>query len=617
MVVSTQGDVLAMSPRARRLHGLSSADQADMSAECYRQRFDLRHAEGGAPVDLADCLRKHATGENGAELPVLLRREATTAGQPLRLTAEAICGNNPPQAYLVTLAPPAPGVGSAESERLLRTVIEALPIGVWFTDRSGRIVLGNAAGQRIWSGIRHVGPEEYGQYLAWWAESGEPISPDEWGLARALRGESSLDEIIEIESFDGQRKIVRNWALPLHDEHGAIIGAVALNEDITDEWKANEQRERLAALVRSSTDAVVAKDRDGIITDWNPGAERMYGYSRSEAVGAPIGIIIPEDRAAEGKWLMELVSRGETLDQYETERIRKNGTRVSISLSLSPIRNALGRIVGAATISRDVTERKQDEARLREQARALELADRRKDDFIAILAHELRNPLAPIATAVDLIGLKDREGDYDEVVQIVRRQLGNMRRLLDDLLDVSRMGRGLLTVQKASIELRDAIRQAVETARPHIEQKQHVLELHVPEQPIPVLGDLQRLVQVFVNLLTNAARYTEPGGAISIHCTDHGDHVTVRVRDTGMGIPRHMLDRVFDLFRHPEPKDHAPNGLGLGLTLTRFIVEAHGGAVGAHSSGPGEGAEITVILPRLLGQPAVATQASGRETPAP
>ncbi len=602
LVLTGNADVVAMSPAARALHGVDGEGPATMSGAEYRERFDVCDPETRTPLPFkAWPLARTHRGESVEPRSVLLCSRDRQLSQLVEYEITPLSERCPAELYMVRLNPSTPDSAllTVNAPRL-RTVIEALPVGVWFTDAAGRIVLGNAAAQHIWAGARFVGPEAYGEYKAWWAATGEPISGEEWGLARALKGEQSLAEVIEIETFDGERKIIRNWALPFCDDQGRIIGALALNEDISGQWRAEEQRERLAAVVRSSTDAITAKTTDGIITEWNPGAERMYGFTRSEAVGSPVTIIIPDDRAGEAQWLMELVRRGEALEQYETERITKDGRRLSVSLSLSPIRNAVGRIVGAATIARNIGERKEAEQKLRQQAQALAAADQRKDEFIAVLAHELRNPLSPIATAVDLIRARDAEGAHAEVLDMVARQVDHMRRLLEDLLDASRMSRGMLTVKKRRVDFKEVVEHAVEVARPLLEQRSHRLRVQLAQAPLPVLGDHQRLVQVAVNLLTNAAKYTDPGGVVTVRVGAVDERAVLRVRDTGVGIPQDMLERVFDLFRNPEQHHrHPQTGLGLGLTLVRSIVAAHGGTVRAESPGPGGGSEFVVALPRL------------------
>ncbi|MFW6092433.1 MAG: PAS domain-containing sensor histidine kinase [Pseudomonadota bacterium] len=609
MVMSASGDVVAMSPAARALHGLEPDEPAAMAADEYQRRFTLQDPDTRSPLD--DHQRPVSRAHRGETVTDLaLRLRGPRDSHRVACSVVPLAKRPPAEHYLVILrAPVGPRTPLAESERRLRTVIEALPVGLAFTDAAGRIILSNAALQRIWGGARYVGPDRYAQYKGWWAASGEPISSEEWGLARALAGERATGEIIEIETFDGEHKVIRNAALPLRNDQGRIIGALAVNEDISEHWWAEQQRERLAALVRSSTDAIIAKTTAGIITDWNPGAERMYGFTRTEAIGAPIAIIIPDDRPGEAEWLMELIRRGETLEQHETERVTRDGARLTVSLSLSPIRNALGRIVGAATISRDITERKRAERRLEAQAREREAADQRKDEFIAVLAHELRSPLAPIANGLTALRTLDTGGDRRELHDMMERQVDHMRRLLDDLLDASRMARGMLTVEKHPTDVNEVAEHAIEVTRAVLEQRDQDLQVTLGPEPLCVLGDHQRLVQVVVNLLHNAAKYTDPGGRIAITVRGHEQQVIVAVEDTGVGIPEHMLERVFHLFHNPEEATgHPKQGLGLGLTLVRSIVSAHGGTVRAESAGPGRGSEFTVTLPRLPERRAVSRE---------
>lgn len=600
VVCDAAANVLCMSPGARRMHGLAETEPQAMSAERYRQLFDLRDPDTGESLSLADWATS-LLAVQPARRPVLLDRVADE-GRSVLLLSEAIALDAPGAGSLSILTfTEALGSRPREGERTLRTVIEALPIGVWFTDAEGRIVLGNSAGQRIWAGARYVGPEDYAQYEARWAKTGARISSEEWGLSRALKGEESRNEIIEIDTFDDQRKIIRNSALPFCDDEGRIIGALAINEDITEQWQAQEEQQRLVALVESSTDAIIGKTIEGIITSWNRGAEEMYGFSRAEAIGAPITMIIPSERKGEAAWLMEVVRRGEVLRGYQTERVRHDGSRVWVSLSLAPVRNAAGRIVGAASIARDISKMKETEERLEEKTRALEYADRRKDELLAMLAHELRNPLAPLKSSAELIRLGDEEGRYSASLDVIERQIRLMTRLLGDLLDVSRSSRGLMTVEKQTIDLCEVVNRALEIVGPQVDERNHQLDVIVPDTPLAVHGDPQRLVQVVVNLLNNAAKYTQPGGRLALTLKSGQRRAVLVVKDDGMGIPPQLQQHIFDLFRHPELlPDSSARGLGLGLTLVRQIVEAHGGSVEVRSAGMGAGSEFTVSLPLLI-----------------
>jgi signal transduction histidine kinase/DNA-binding response OmpR family regulator len=235
----------------------------------------------------------------------------------------------------------------------------------------------------------------------------------------------------------------------------------------------------------------------------------------------------------------------------------------------------------------------------------VQLADRRKDEFLAMLAHELRNPLAPILTAVEIARAADlADGRVRRAHDVVERQARHMARLVDDLLDVSRITRGKVELRRERVELGEMIHHAVQTSRPLIDQRRHTLAVELPGNPIPLDADPARMEQVLTNLLNNAAKYTEPGGRISVRAERLGEEVLIAVSDTGVGIPREMLRRVFEPFVQVKPElDRSHGGLGLGLTLVKMLVELHGGAVSAHSEGPGRGSGFEVRVPLARGEP--------------
>jgi signal transduction histidine kinase len=290
-------------------------------------------------------------------------------------------------------------------------------------------------------------------------------------------------------------------------------------------------------------------------------------------------------------------------------RVRKDGTRYWANIVLSAIKDERGQLVGFAKVARDLTERKRVEeeqtARL-----AAEQANRAKDEFLAMLGHELRNPLAPIVTAIQLMKLRGDVRSSNEQ-QIIERQVQHMVRLVDDLLDVSRITRGRIDLKKQSIDLRDAVARAVEIASPLLEQRRHHFQVEVPPHELRVFGDEARLAQVFANLLTNAAKYTEPRGHIAIAVARAGGEVRVQVRDDGVGIPPELLPRIFDLFvQGQQSAERSAGGLGIGLNLVRTLVDLHGGSVEASSLGRGAGSSFTVTLP-LATAPMPADLASG------
>ncbi|MGE0462051.1 MAG: ATP-binding protein [Vicinamibacterales bacterium] len=360
----------------------------------------------------------------------------------------------------------------------------------------------------------------------------------------------------------------------------------------------------LAAIVESSNDAIISKNRDGIIQTWNAAAERMFGITAAEAVGRHISIIIPTDRLSEEQTIMSKLLAGERIENFETVRRRGDGRTISVSLTISPIKDDTGRIVAASKIARDISARHEAAARERELMTELERANRRKDEFLATLSHELRTPLAAIRNAEAV--LNAAMGDpalAGPALATMSRQIAQMTRLLDDLLDVSRITHDSLQLRQSRVDLAAILDHAVDTVRPMFDQGRLHLSVEVPDQPVYVLADSARLAQVFGNLLTNAAKYTPEGGRVVVAAERDGDDVTVTVTDTGIGIPLEMLDRVFELFAQlEEPREREQRGLGIGLSLVKRLVEMHGGTVTAHSDGPGTGSRFVVRLPVLPGE---------------
>ena len=383
-------------------------------------------------------------------------------------------------------------------------------------------------------------------------------------------------------------------ARPLTDKVTSAL-PVQTSEDL----QQIHQRALLAAIVDSSDDAIVSKTLEGRILSWNRGATRIFGYQPDEVIGKPITIIIPPELHAEEKQILDKLRRGEQIDHFDTVRVTKDGRRIAISLTVSPVRAADGTVIAASKVARDISERKLAEQRLQESEEALRLADRRKDEFLALLAHELRNPLAPIRYALAANRKPGRTPQQlRQAEEIIERQVTHMSRLLDDLLDISRITRGALELKKTRTELTSIIGAAIETARPILEAKHHSLVLELPTQPVQLEADVVRLGQVFSNLLINAAKYTDPGGQIHLRAHQESDWVVVSVIDNGIGISAELLPRVFTMFvRADQAIGHAEGGLGVGLSLVRGLVMLHGGSVQARSKGPGKGSEFTVRLP--------------------
>jgi PAS domain S-box-containing protein len=569
----------------------------------------------------------------------------------------------------------------------------------------------------------------------------------------------------------------------LRQEGGVATQFIGMIEDITERKLAEELQARLAAVVEFSDDAIITKTLDGIISSWNPGAHRIFGYSAAEAIGKPVTMLIPDRQLDEEPTILDRLRRGERIDHYETTRRRKDGEIVNVSLTVSPLKDGSGKIVGASKIARDITRQKHAERVLREQANVLALlettgkaigskldlekvlqtvtdvatqlsgakfgaffynvtnehgesfllytlsgapreafakfglprntpifhatftgqgvvrsnditldprygtmaphfgmpeghlpvrsylavsvvartgevigglffghpdpgvfseaserlivgvasqaavamdnarlyeaaqreiqnreraeealreTDRRKDEFLATLAHELRNPLAPIRQAT-MIGQSPSATEEAKrwSHEVISRQVRHMSLLLDDLLDVSRITRGTLALRVEMTELSTIVDAAVEQARPLIDSKHHELSRHLPSAPVRFAGDPLRLAQILSNLLTNAAKYTDPGGRIRLDAAVSDAEVTIKVTDTGVGLASDAIPAVFTMFSQVKgSEDRSEGGLGIGLALAKGLMGLHGGTIEAASPGVGRGSEFTLRFPR-------------------
>jgi PAS domain S-box-containing protein len=370
---------------------------------------------------------------------------------------------------------------------------------------------------------------------------------------------------------------------------------------------AAEARLWLAALVESSEDAIIGKTLDGTITSWNDAAERFYGYTAAEVLGRPISLLMPPDRPDELPDILRRLAGGECIPPYETVRRRKDGSLLAVSVAISPVKDADGRVIGASAIARDITGQKRLEDELRRRAEELAESDRRKTEFLHMLAHELRNPLSPILNAVQILRLAGGDPQRrEEATAMVERQGRHLARLVNDLLDVSRLSRGKVPLQRERLDVARLVRTAVADHRAALDGAQLRFRVTTPETPVWVRGDATRLIQIVGNLLNNAAKFTAPGGEVRVRLTATADgrRAELSVCDTGVGMEPAVLDRLFEPFSQADRTlDRARGGLGLGLALVKGLVELHGGEVVARSGGKDQGAEFLVRLP-LEGEPA-------------
>jgi len=355
----------------------------------------------------------------------------------------------------------------------------------------------------------------------------------------------------------------------------------------------------LSAIVDSSDDAIISKSLDGVVTSWNKSAERIFGYTAEEMVGRPISTLFPPDRQDEEPAILQRLRRGERVDHFETIRLHKSGAPLEISVTISPIRDQTGRIVGASKVARNITEQKRAMRELARLNEELQRANRMNSEFFAVMSHELRTPLNAIAGWVQI--LQDKHVKPEQIahgLEIIERNTWAQVEMIDDLLDMSRIVTGKLKLDLQRVDLAYIVSSAIDTVRPSAECKGQRLTSALSSVAGGVMGDETRLLQIIGNLLSNAVKFTPNGGRIHVSLERVNSHVEITVTDNGKGIKPEFLNFVFDRFRQEDSSTtRKQGGLGLGLAIVKQLTEMHGGSVQVRSEGEGMGATFVVSLP--------------------
>jgi len=389
-------------------------------------------------------------------------------------------------------------------------------------------------------------------------------------------------------------------------ENGQLLRIWGTRRDITAQKEAEQERAYLAAIVEWSDDAIISKDLNGIVRSCNAAAERMFGYSRAELVGRPVRLLIPADRQAEEDDILRRLRRGERIDHFQTVRCTKDGRLLDVSLTVSPVRDSTGRVVGASKIARDITDQNRAAAerdRLLEAERIAraeaERASRVKDDFVAMVSHELRTPLNAILGWTQLMSRARTDASVmTRGLDVIARNTRLQAQLISDLLDISRIVAGKLQIETRSVDLRSIVEQAIETIEDDARSQGVQLVKELEEGASFVAGDASRLQQIVWNLLSNAIKFTPRGGEVRVSLRFRGAHALIEVADAGSGIRPDFLPHVFDRFQQADRSiTRRFGGLGLGLSIVKHLVELHGGDVTAASAGEGQGATFTVTFP--------------------
>ena len=466
------------------------------------------------------------------------------------------------------------------------------------TDLHGEIVSWNNAAQRL---LGYTAREAVGQSLHLILPATRYLEQDEL-TTRVEHGET-VDRIETLcRRRDGSLVPIAMTISALREPHGDVIGVSRTASDLSSRRRIEPGVLRLAAIVESSDDAIVSKDLNGIVLSWNRAAERMFGYTADEMIGRSIRTIVPNDRQAEEDDVIARIQRGERVDHFETIRRRKNGTLLPVSLTISPIRDPDGVVVGASKIARDITERKQAETeRIRLLGMAQE-ASRLKDEFLATLSHELRTPLNAILGYTRMLRSGLIPSDKQRrALDTIERNAASLTEIIEDVLDVSRIISGKIRLNVRPLDLPAVIGESIDAVRPAAEARAIRIECILDSGQAPISGDPERLQQILWNLVSNAVKFTDRGGRVQVRLEHRDSHVEITVSDTGIGIEQEFLPFVFDRFRQGDSgvtREHG--GLGLGLAITKHLVEMHGGTIDATSGGRGTGATFRVKLPRRI-----------------
>ena len=488
---------------------------------------------------------------------------------------------------------PGPRPERGYDERLQLLIDAVVDYGIFVLDPQGHVQTWNTGAQKL----KGYAPDEIiGRHFSVFypAESVAAGWPAQ-ELQRATQQGRFEDEGWRVRK-DGSRFWANVVITALRDASGELTGFAKITRDLTERRMHEEQlrvsEERVRLLVESVQDyAIFMLDPDGTVRGWNSGAQAIKGYAAHEIVGRHFSVFYtPEDQQAGKPEVALRAARSQGRVEDEGWRVRKDGSLFWANVVVTAIRSPAGELIGFAKVTRDMTARRRLED--------LERSSRRMNEFLATLAHELRNPLAPVRNALTLMQLEPMlSPTLRNSRDIIDRQISHLTRLVDDLLDVGRLNTGKVKLRREPVRMEEVISRSVETVRPVIEARGHQLSVSVPEQPVWTHGDPTRIAQILQNLLINAAKYTPDGGRIEIRTEQREGFVDTSVTDNGRGLAASQLERIFELFVQGDSEAPHESGLGIGLTLARSLAERHGGTISAHSPGPGLGSTFVFRMP--------------------
>ena len=494
-----------------------------------------------------------------------------------------------------------PSIGSAEeAQALLAAIVASSDDAIISKDLNGIVRSWNQSAERIFG---YTAEEIVGKSITLLFPP-DRLREEPEILRRIQRGER-VDHFQTVRiRKDGTPITVSVTISPIHDGKGKVVGASKVARDISQNALLEG---RFSAIVASSDDAIVSKDLSGVVQSWNPAAERMFGYTANEMIGKPITVLFPPDRLDEEPKILEQIRRGERVDHFETVRIRKDGTLLDVSVTISPVKDASGTVMGVSKVARDISgikrllRDKEELLELEKAARAeAERVSQIKDEFLATLSHELRTPMTAILGWANVLSSRGAASTEElrQGLQAIERNARAQAQLIDELLDMSRIINGKLRLDVQPVDLRAVVFDATESVRPAADAKGIRLTTVLDPKAGPITGDPNRLQQILWNLLSNAIKFTSRGGRVQIFLRRISSHVEISVADSGQGISAEFLPQLFTRFSQADTslaRQHG--GLGLGLALVKSLVDMHGGSIKASSPGVDQGSTFTVALP--------------------
>ncbi|MEO6520588.1 MAG: PAS domain-containing sensor histidine kinase [Mucilaginibacter sp.] len=579
---TTQGIITSWNPAAERMFGYTETEAIGQHISLIiphdrlaEEAFIIGQILKGEKIDHFETLR---STKNGDLIPISL------TVSPIRNSAGQIIGASKIARDISERQI------ADEKQAMLAAIISTSDDAIISKTMEGIITSWNPAAELMFG---HSAQEAIGKHISLIIPPGH-LGEEDNIISNISKG-NKIDHFETIRiAKDGRLIPISVSVSPIRSSSGKIIGASKIARDISEQKKAAEKQGVLAAIVDTSDDTILSKTLDGIITSWNKAAVRMFGYTEAEAIGQHISLIIPPDRLNEETYIIGEVSKGNSVDHFQTFRRAKNGSLVPISLSVSPVTDSNGTVIGASKIARDISAEQasqQETAKLYEQLKEL---NAKKDEFIGLASHELKTPLTSINGYLQILGQRVVDEKDKMFVSRTQQQVNKLSSLVNDLLDVSKIEAGKLHFDEEEFDIRGIVDDSIDLITHS--NNNYRITLHSPVTKCIIKGDSHRIQQVLVNLLTNAIRYSPGSKEIEVYLSYNEQEVKIGIKDYGIGIAPEKLNNIFSRYYRVDDINSKASGLGIGLYLSSEIVTRHQGKIWAESE-PKVGSTFWFTLP--------------------